>query len=292
MPMDLGAVGRSWDSGEYTWTPQDAVLYALAVGAGTPDPCAELAFTTEKPPDTVQRVLPTFAVLPTISRRGPKLGDFPRSRMRHAEQLLRVTGLLPATGRVRVTSRVTGIHDKRSGALVVITNTVTDAGTGELVAETISAIFVLGEGGFGGPPSPSTPWSEPDRPADHVVTYRTNDNQALLYRLCGDRNPLHSDPSVSARAGFERPILHGLCTYGFAGRAILHAVCGSDPARFGEIRARFAAPVLPGQSLSTHIWGDGDSFRFVVKAGDTTVLDRGFFSRTEPHGTSTDRYNP
>jgi acyl dehydratase len=112
-----------------------------------------------------------------------------------------------------------------------------------------------------------------------VVTYPTRTDQALLYRLTGDRNPLHSDPWLAKKAGFDRPILHGLCTYGFAGRALLHAVCDSEPASFASMSARFSAPVLPGQSLDVHIWDDGGRYLFQTRVGDVTVLDRGVFTK-------------
>ena len=122
---------------------------------------------------------------------------------------------------------------------------------------TRSSLFIRGEGGWGGERGPSGPQNvPPDRDPDHVVTYQTSPDQALLYRLNGDRNPLHSDPSFAAMGGFDRPILHGLCTYGFTGRALLHTLCGSDPARFEHIEGRFASPVLPGDELTVADVGD------------------------------------
>lgn len=275
MSMNLDAVGQTWESGEHAWTSKDAILYALGVGAGAQDPLAELSFTTENSHGIVQQVLPTFAVMIGGGGGGPKLGDFDFSQILHAEQTIRLAGPLPVDGRVRATSHVAGIYDKGSGALAVMESTIVDADTGAPVVEVSTGIFVRGEGGFGGERGESVPWERPDRPADHVVVYQTRSDQALLYRLSGDRNPLHSDPWLAARAGFERPILHGLCTYGFTGRALLHTLCGSDPAAFGGMSARFAAPVVPGQELAVHIWDDG---RFVTKVGDTVVLDRGVFT--------------
>ncbi|MEU7837499.1 MaoC/PaaZ C-terminal domain-containing protein [Nonomuraea sp. NPDC049129] len=275
MSMNLDAVGQTWESGEHTWTSKDAILYALGVGAGAQDPLAELPFTTENSHGIAQQVLPTFAVMLGGGGGGPKLGDFDFAQILHAEQSIRLAGPLPVDGRVRSTSHVAGIYDKGSGALAIMESTIVDADTGAPVVEVRTGIFVRGEGGFGGERGESALWERPDRPADHVVVYPTRIDQALLYRLSGDRNPLHSDPWLAARAGFERPILHGLCTYGFTGRALLHTLCGSDPAAFGGMSARFAAPVVPGQELAVHIWDDG---RFITKVGDTVVLDRGVFT--------------
>ena len=279
MPLNVDAVGREWDAGTSTWTSKDALLYALGVGAGAPDPLAELEFTTENSHDVAQRVLPTFAVVAGgwtgTGQAGPSLGDFPIQAILHAEQSITLHGELPAEGSVRLTSTVAGMYDKGRDALIVTESRAADAATGAPLYETSATIFVRGEGGFGGDRGPSTPWTVPDRPADHVVTYPTRTDQALLYRLSGDRNPLHSDPWLARQAGFDRPILHGLCTYGFTGRALLHSVCGSDPARFGGMSARFSAPVFPGQELAVHVWADGDGWLFQTRVGDTVVLDRG-----------------
>jgi acyl dehydratase len=138
------------------------------------------------------------------------------------------------------------------------------------------AAFIRGEGGFGGDRGPSGKAEAPERAPDHTVIYATRPDQALLYRLSGDRNPLHSDPKFAARGGFDRPILHGLCSYGFTGRALLHSVCGSDPDRFVGMSARFSKPVFPGEELTVSIWelGDGRAFfRTSTPAG--TVIDGG-----------------
>jgi acyl dehydratase len=278
MSLDLDVIGRRWDAGEHTWTSKDAILYALGVGAGAQDPLAELPFTTENSHEVVQQVLPTFAAT-LVAGAGPKLGDFDLSQVLHGEQSVEIFEPLPTDGRAKVTSCVTGIYDKGAAALAALESSIADADTGRPVAQTRSGLFIRGEGGFGGERGNSTPWVAPDRPADHVIVYPTRADQALLYRLSGDRNPLHSDPWQASRAGFDRPILHGMCTYGFTGRALLHALCGSDPAAFGSMSARFAATVQPGQELSAHIWDDGDVCRFVAKVGETVVLDRGVFTR-------------
>jgi acyl dehydratase len=160
---------------------------------------------------------------------------------------------------------VESIQDKGSGALVTFSATFTDPATGRLLAQTRTGSFVRGEGGFGGEREPSVPWTPPDREPDVVVRQQTAVWQPLLYRLSGDRNPLHSDPEIAARGGFDRPILHGACTYGFVGRALLHAVLDSDVDRFGAMTARFAAPVYPGQELHTSIWRTDDGAVFVTR---------------------------
>jgi acyl dehydratase len=172
----------------------------------------------------------------------------------------------------------------------VLESTSRHAGSGEAAFSTRTALFIRGAGGFGGPRNPegddeSALAAEPlpTREPDEVVSYSTRPDQALLYRLNGDRNPLHSDPTFAKRAGFDAPILHGLCTYGFTGRALLHAVCGSDPARFGAMRARFSKPTMPGDTLRVSLWDIGDQvsgayrFRTETQRGET-VIDAGLFS--------------
>ncbi|MEN3540573.1 MaoC/PaaZ C-terminal domain-containing protein [Microbispora sp. ZYX-F-249] len=274
MPLDHGLIGVEGPPHERSWTSADTLLYALGVGAGT----EELAFTTENSAGVRQRVLPTFAVLAAQAPTGRRLGDFDPAMLVHAEQAFELHRELPAAGRVRTTSTVTGVHDKGSGALVTIEARAADAESGESLITSRSSVFIRGEGGFGGDRGPRDDWAEPGRAPDHTVTYETRQDQALLYRLSGDRNPLHSDPVFAARAGFDRPILHGLCTYGFTGRALLHAVAGSDPARFAAMSGRFSKPVYPGETLTVSIWvsGDGATALFrTAKEDGTVVLDRG-----------------
>ena len=278
MTLNLTAAGTEWHAGERQWTSTDAILYALGVGAGAQDPLGELEFTTENSHDVDQKVLPTFAVMIGGDATGqPDLGDFDLAQVLHAEQSVTLHGELPPSATARTTGRVAGFYDKGDDALIVLQSTSVDSATGEALAESRTTLFVRGQGGFGGERGGSEPWNRPARPADRLLTYPTRTDQALLYRLSGDRNPLHSDPWLAATAGFDRPILHGLCTFGFTGRALLHAICDSDPALFGTMSARFSAPVLPGQSLDVHIWDDGGVFLFQTKVGDVTVLDRGVF---------------
>ncbi|SEG87414.1 Acyl dehydratase [Nonomuraea solani] len=267
MPLDHSLVGVEGPSYEHTWTSKDTMLYALGVGAGL----SELEFTTEKE----QRVLPTFAVL-AAQAPGRRLGDFDPALLVHAEQGFELHRELPAAGGVRTTSKVTGIYDKGSGALVTTEATAVDLRTGEVVISSRGAAFIRGEGGFGGDRGPRDEWAAPDRAPDHKVTYPTRPEQALIYRLSGDYNPLHSDPEFAARAGFDRPILHGLCTYGVTGRALLHTVAESDPARFKAMSGRFTSPVFPGESLTVSIWANGTDVLFrTAKDDGTVVIDRG-----------------
>ena len=151
------------------------------------------------------------------------------------------------------------------------------ADTNEPLFTNTMSVFIRGEGGWGGDRGPSGPQNvPPERAPDHSVTYQTREDQALLYRLSGDRNPLHSDPKFAEMGGFPKPILHGLCTYGFTGRALLHTLCDGDPARFGKMEGRFSSPVFPGEALTVNIWVDGDAAVFQTCGGDgRVVLDAG-----------------
>ena len=276
--LDHSVVGVSGEPTARAWTSTDTILYALGVGAGAEDPLGELAFTTENSQGVAQQVLPTFAVLAAQARGAQRrrYGDFDPAKLVHAEQGFELHQPLPPAAEVTVTSTVTGMYDKGKGALVTSRSVAVDADGAPLVTASAS-VFIVGEGGFGGDRGPGDGWTRPDRPPDHEVTYRTRPDQALLYRLSGDRNPLHSDPAFARRGGFDRPILHGLCTYGFTGRALLHTLCGSDPARFRSMYGRFSRPVRPGQSLVVAVWLDGAGralFQTTTEDG-TVVIDRG-----------------
>lgn len=284
MALNHDVIGVESAPVERSWTSKDTLLYAVGVGAGLGDPAQELPFTTENSAGISQQVLPTFAVLAAQGGRRAELGDFDRAMLVHAEQAFELHRPLSPAGTAMVTSKVTGIHDKGSGALVVTEATATDAESGELLVTSRSSVFIRGEGGFGGDRGPASDWKEPSRTPDHQVTYPTRPEQALLYRLSGDRNPLHVDPKFAARGGFARPILHGLCTYGFTGRALLHSLCGSDPSRFRSMEGRFTAPVTPGDVLTVSIWVDGDTALYQTSRTDgTVVIDRGRLAFT-PEG--------
>jgi acyl dehydratase len=277
MPLDQSLIGEPGEPHERSWTSKDALLYAVGVGAGLGDPLRELEFTTENSEGITQQVLPTFGVLIAQAATRRDIGDFDRAMLVHAEQSFELHRPLPVAGTVRTVATVTGIYDKGSGALVTTENEAVDAATGEKLVTTRSGVFIRGEGGFGGDRGGSEPWQRPERPAEHQVVLATRPEQALVYRLSGDRNPLHADPAFAARGGFSRPILHGLCTYGVTGRALLHMLCGSDPARFASMSGRFTHPVLPGDSLTISMWlAGGDTALFQTATQDgTVVIDRG-----------------
>jgi acyl dehydratase len=277
MALDHSLIGEPGEPSERSWTSADALLYAVGCGAGLGDPLQELEFTTENSEGVTQQVLPTYGVLLAQSRRGRRLGDFDPALLVHAEQAVELHQPIPVGGTVRTVATVTGMYDKGSGALVVTEATAVDTATGEPLVTSRSSAFIRGEGGFGGDRGPSDPWQRPDRDPDLTVVMPTRPEQALVYRLSGDRNPLHADPKFAARGGFSRPILHGLCTYGVTGRALLHALCGSDPARFGSMSGRFSRPVFPGETLTVSIWRDGDGSALFQTANQdgAVVIDRG-----------------
>lgn len=277
MPLNHSIVGVPGEPAERSWTSKDALLYAIGVGAGLGDPLQELQFTTENTAGVTQQVLPTYGVLLAQARTAGSLGDFDRAMLVHAEQSIELHQPLPVEGTARTSAMVTGIYDKGSGALVETSSQAVDVATGEPLVTTRSGTFIRGEGGFGGDRGTAGSWQQPDRAPDHKVTMQTRPEQALLYRLSGDRNPLHADPAFAARGGFSRPILHGLCTYGFTGRALLHELCGSDPARFEFMSGRFSRPVLPGETLVVSIWAgeDGTAQFQTAKEDGTIVIDRG-----------------
>jgi acyl dehydratase len=285
MGLDHSLVGVPSEPQVRSWDSKDALLYAVGVGAGLGDPLRELEFTTENCEGIEQKVLPTFGVLIAQVRPSRSLGDFDRAMLVHAEQALELHRPLPVAGTVRTVWTVTGIYDKGSGALVVTEYVAVDATTGEPLVTSRSSVFIRGEGGFGGERGTDQPWDRPDREPDYRVVQQTRPEQALIYRLSGDRNPLHVDPKFAARGGFSQPILHGLCTYGITGRALLHALCQSDPARFGSMSARFSRPVLPGEALTVSVWlpdGGGTAMFQTTRPDGTVVIDRGRLQVREP----------
>ena len=279
MPINPDAAGSVGQPAEFSWTSKDSLLYAMGVGAGVSDPTGfELEFTTENSNDVTQRALPTQVVV-MGGGSTPGFGDFNPVHLLHAEQAITLHQPVPAAGTAVATGRVGPIYDKGKAALVYLETDVADV-DGSPIWNTRSGLFIGGEGGWGGDRGPATEWHLPDRDADHVVAYPTRPDQALLYRLNGDRNPLHSDPTFAAAAGFDKPILHGLCTYGFTGRALLHALCDSDPARFGGMGGRFKSPVVPGETLEVHAWEEDGRVMFQTRVGDRVVFDNGVMTRS------------
>jgi acyl dehydratase len=278
MPLNPEAVGSTSDPVEVSWTSKDALLYAVGIGAGH----EELAFTTENTQDVEQQVFPTFPVVIGWGRGSAmgKIGTFNPALLVHGQQAVTLHRTIPVEGTVTLTGEITGMYDKGKAAVVESqTRAVLD--DGEPLYTTTSSAFIRGEGGWGGDRGPSGPRNvPPERDADHRVTYQTSRDQAFVYRLSGDRNPLHTDPAFAEMGGFDTPILHGLCTYGFTGRALLHSLCGSDPTRFHHVEGRFASPVFPGEALTVRMWevGDGGAvFTTSAGAGDgeRVVIDQG-----------------
>ena len=280
MPINPDAVGSRGEPARHSWESKDAILYALGVGAGAVDPLDELTFTTENTQNVDQQVLPTMAVVLASGSAGAfaAIGSFNPAMLVHGEEAITLHGPIPVAGEVETVGEITGIYDKGKGAVVEVTSVSTDTASGHPLFTVVMSAFIRGEGGWGGDRGPSGPRNvAPERAPDHEVTYATRPDQALLSRLSGDRNPLHSDPAFAAFGGFDRPILHGLCTYGFTGRALLHTLCGSDPARFTSMEGRFSSPVFPGEALTVKMWttGSGEAIFQTAAADGRIVLDAG-----------------
>ena len=280
MPINPDAVNNPpGPPAERSWTSKDALLYAVGVGAGSIDATGfELEYTTENSKDVEQRVLPTFAVIVGMGGAAGGYGTFNPAMLVHGEQQIELHKEIPADGTVLTTAKVLAIYDKGSAAVVWTESTSVDKESGEPLFTTRNSAFIRGEGGFGGDRGPSGPQNvPPERDPDHSVTYATRPDQALTYRLSGDRNPLHSDPQFAKMGGFDTPILHGLCTYGFTGRALLHSLCGSDPSRFKGMDARFSTPVYPGDELTVKMWvvEDGVAVYRTENQKGETVIDQG-----------------
>jgi acyl dehydratase len=265
-----------------SYAARDTILYALGVGAGIDaDTPAKLRYVYEE----CLEALPTMSVVlaaPGFWHREPQFG-IAWQKVLHGEQSVLMHRPLPVAGDVVSTLTVDAIYDKgpEKGALLYSSRTVYDQATGDLLATIRQGSFLRGDGGAGGLIEGATkPHIMPEgRVADLTVTLPTRAEQALLYRLSGDYNPLHADPLVAAQAGFKQPILHGLATYGVVGRALLSALCDGDTARLKRMDVRFSSPVYPGESITTEIWREGAgraSFRSVVLARDTVVLNNGY----------------
>ncbi len=276
---------RTWASGDipHTCTPQSAMLYALGVGmAQNPLDRDELRFATEKDLQVLPSMATVLAHPGFWMRDRPEMGiDF--VRMVHGEQAFRLHRPLPSTGTIVGRSRVTRVVDKGEGkgALIHVEKRLVDAASDELLAVCDSVVFCRGDGGFsaqgGGDPAGESPKATPSTPPDQVIDLQTRPETALIYRLSGDYNPLHSDPDVATAAGFPRPILHGLGTYGVACHGLVKAFCDYDPSRLKSMSARFSAPTFPGDLIQLECWktDEGIAFRARVPARDVTVLSHG-----------------
>jgi len=258
-------------------TPRDAILYALSVGYGQdPGDTRQLGFVDHH--RTLQAV-PTLATVlahPGFWMADPATG-IDAVQLVHGEQGIVLHRPLPTEGEIIGRTRITGLIDKGPGrgALLYSEKVLTLADTGEALATLTSTTVLRGDGGFGGPAGPiRPPHPMPDGPPDWTMDLPTRPEQALLYRLNGDDNPLHADPALAARAGYPRPILHGLCTLGVVGYALLARLGGYDPARFQQMHLRFTAPVFPGETIRTEGW-HGGAFRARVVERDVIVINNG-----------------
>ena len=264
----------------HSYTKRDTMLYALAVGAGQSfDEEAEQNFTFE----THLVALPTMAVVlayPGFWQMEPRYGIDWR-RVLHAEQSCEFHAALPVEGTVRGEFKIDAIKDKGAskGALLRTRRLIYDASDGTLLATVRQLSFLRGDGGRGGGGDAIGPLaSVPDREPDQVYRLTTRPEQALIYRLTGDSNPLHASTLVARAAGFERPLLHGLCTYGFVGRAILAAACGNDTTRLRSLDCRFTAPVYPGERIEVRMWQEAEgamAFQAIVPERGKVVIDTG-----------------
>jgi len=256
--MHLERVGAVSAPSRRHWTPRDCALYALALGAGW----NELEFASDGVGELAQLVYPTFALTICAAESqswpdaGFATGDYEPHQLVLGSQSLELAHPLAARGDVTVRTRVAGIDDKGSGALVRLEIAAADTGTGALAFVAGISLFIIGGGGFGGARGPREPdRAPPRRPPDARVSYETAENQTLLYRHAGnDANAIHIDPAVAELAGFKGPILAGQNTLGFAARAVIEAVCGGDPTRVRSIDGRFAAPGYNGDCLITELW--------------------------------------
>jgi len=249
--IDLNLVGRELNPLEYAYEARDVILYALGIGAGAKKD--ELKFVYEKD----LQVLPTFGVIPPFPSLAGIIGmegmDFNLAMLLHGEHYLELYKEIPTYGKLISYPKIAGIYDKVKGALVVL-EVETRNPKGELILRNTFGTFIRGEGGFGGERGPEPGHEPPDREPDRVVTMQTSPQQALLYRLSGDFNPLHADYEFAAMGGFEKPILHGLCSFGFAGRAVLQEYCANEPSKLRAIKVRFSRHLFPGETLVTEMW--------------------------------------
>ena len=280
MPLDYDKLmALDLDPVEHAYGPKDCILYALGIGLGQ-DPMDErqLAFVYEKN----LQVLPTFAVTlgySPYSFRRPELG-ITWSHVVHGEHGLVLHKPIPPEGTVIGKVRILDVVDKGEGkgALIYSERRTTEKASGALLATITQTTFCRADGGFGGPKRDTpAPHAIPERTPDAVCDLPTRPETALIYRLSGDINPLHAEPAFAKTAGFSRPVLHGLATFGIAGHAILKTLCDYDPARLTAMSVRFSAPVYPGETIRTELWRDGAvvSFRARVVERDVVAINNG-----------------
>jgi 3-hydroxyacyl-CoA dehydrogenase/3a,7a,12a-trihydroxy-5b-cholest-24-enoyl-CoA hydratase len=273
MPIDLAVVGKELTPLEFSYQPRDVILYALGVGAGyEPD---ELKFVYENGLE----VLPTFGVIPPFPALMGLIGvegvDINLVMLLHGEQYLEVRKPIPVQGKLTSKPKIAAVYDKTKGALVEMDVDTVDE-NGDVVFFNKFGSFIRGEGGFGGERGPEPGNEPPDRAPDKVVEASTLPIQAMIYRLSGDYNPLHIDPAISGMAGYDKPILHGLCSFGFVGRAVLRGFCGNDTGKFKAIKVRFSRHVFPGETIVTEMWKESDD-KIIVRA---STKERGEYCLT------------
>jgi len=243
-------VGVEFDPLKISWNEKDTMLYALGVGA---KPSGELDFLYERKGPLV---LPTYAVIPGMRALG-NLGQAVKlkiQRLLHGEQSVELIRPLPANADIILNSRISEVWDKGKAGVIGVTSEGSDEDG--LLFKTHATLFYIGGGDFGGEPGPSSSGKNlpPEREPDHVIEHQTREEQGALYRLSGDKVALHIDPEFAQKAGYDKPFMHGLCTYGFVGRAILSSVCQGDPERFHSMTGRFAQRVQFEQKIITKIW--------------------------------------
>lgn len=280
MPIDLDkAIGADLQASTFSWTEEDVILYHLGVGAGNPptDP-GELRYVYEGD----LHVLPTYATIPqfpVMMSMGFATGfEINPAMILHGEHRIEVHDAIPTSGTVTQSGRVTDVLDKGKGALAMVEVVSVLEKTGEPLFTNHASIFIRGEGGFGGETGPPTPDLTPGRDPDHVIESPTLPQQALFYRMAsGDKNPLHADPGFAAFAGFDRPILHGLCTYGIVAKAAMDQAVPAGPESVRYFGARFSGVVYPGETIVTRVWEEGEELVIdaKVKERDSVVLTNG-----------------
>ena len=275
MPIDPSkALGAEIPGDTFSWDEDRVIFYHLGLGCGAPptDP-RELAYTYE----AHLKVLPTWGVIPVhhMLAHVPEIPglDFNPFMLLHGEQDLEIHKPIPTSGTVTNTGRVAGIYDKHKAALVVLETCSKDTSGDTLFVNRFS-MFMRGEGGFGGPSGPKAGNLPPERDPDLVVESKTLPQQALLYRLNGDKNPLHADPEFAKIAGFDRPILHGLCTYGIVCRAVVDHMLDGETTRVARYQVRFRGVVFPGETIVTSMWREGQKIYLKAenKERQTNVL--------------------